>query len=119
MKYCDVLIIYRRLVVLGVLRLIADRVSHLPIFLPIVVFTGPHCDVLGMVVDSAVSSSEDLISGEDGTSTGSLKFWHRQSDMPGIFIFLNMLSSNNPGASVGIGSAALTLRLGTLRDRIV
>ena len=116
-KYCNVLIIFRLFVVLRVLRLIADRMFHLPIFLGIVVFPGPHCDVLGMEMESAVSGSEDLISGEDGTSTGSLEPRHRQSDMPGIFIPLYMLSSNNTSASVG--SSAPTLSLGTLRDRIV
>ena len=95
-KYCDVLIIFRLLVVLRVLCLIADRMALLPIFLGEVVFPGPHCDVLSMETESAVSGSEDLISGEDGTSTGSLVSRHGQSDMPGILILLNMRSANNP-----------------------
>ena len=69
-KYCNVLISCC-LVVLRVLRLTADRVSHLPVFLGVVVVSGPHCDVLSMVTASAMSGSEDFISGEDGASTGS------------------------------------------------
>ena len=69
-KYCDILIIFY-LAKLGVFRLVADRVALLPVFLGKVVVPGPHCDVLGMCQDSAVSGSQDLICGEDGTSTGS------------------------------------------------
>ena len=75
MKYCDV-VISCFLVVLRVLRLTADRIFHLPVFLGEVVFPSPHCDVLSMETYSAVGGSEDLISGEDGTSTGSLEPRH-------------------------------------------
>ena len=71
-KYCDVLIMLDLLVVLGVLRLAADRVAHLPVSLGPVVVPGPHCDVLGRLTLSTVSGSENLLSGEDGASTASL-----------------------------------------------
>ena len=68
-KYCDVLIKFRLVVELGVLRLTTDRVALLPVYQGVVVVPGPHCDVLGGLKLSAVSGSENMISGEDGAST--------------------------------------------------
>ena len=90
------------------LRLAADRVPHLPVYLGVVVVPGPHCDVLGGETLSAVSGSENLLSGEDGASTASLAtVRHGQSDLPGIFISLNINSANNIGFSVGSSALAL------------
>ena len=72
MKHRDILIIFRLLAVVRVLRLVADRVAQLSVFLGEVVVAGPHCDVLGRETDRAVSGSDNLVSGEDGTSTESL-----------------------------------------------
>ena len=95
-KYCDVLIMSRLLVVLGVLRLAADRVPHLPVYLGVVVVPGPHCDVLGGETLSAVSGSENLLSGEDGASTASLATArYGQSDLPRIFMLFSLRASRN------------------------
>ena len=64
-KYCDILIIFCLLVILGVLCLAADRMFHLPVFLGSIVFSGPNYDVLGRETDRTVSSSENQIFGED------------------------------------------------------
>ena len=108
-KHCDILVKFNLLVVLGVLRLTADRVPHLPVFLGDVVVPGPHCDVLGGVILSAVSGSENLLPGKDGTTTNLVRASHRQSDLPRIFIFLNLHSANNIRFSVGSSALALGL----------
>ena len=46
MKHCDILIMFRLFAVLGVLRLPADSVAHLSVFLRPVVVPGPHSDIL-------------------------------------------------------------------------
>ena len=110
MKYCNVLIIFHFLVVFGVLRLAADRVPHLPVYLGVVVVPGPHCDVLGGVMDSAVSGSENLLSGEDGATTARLRtVRYGQSDLPRIFSSLSKISAGNIGFSVGSSALALGL----------
>ena len=109
-KYCDVLIKFGLLVVLGVLRLTTDRVALLPVYLGVVVVPGPHCYTLHIVIFSAVSGSEDLVSGEDGASTASLATArYGQSDLPRIFISLNIHSANNLGSLVGSSTLALVL----------
>ena len=78
-------------VVLGVLRLAADSVAHLPVLLGPVVVPGPHRDVLygGIwkyyfiftifslirltgLTSGTVSSGEDRVSADDGAATTSL-----------------------------------------------
>ena len=46
MKDRDIFIMFHLYVVLGVLRLAADSVAHLPVLLGPVVVPGPHRDVL-------------------------------------------------------------------------
>ena len=109
MKYCNVLIIFHFLVVFGVLRLAADRVPHLPVYLGVVVVPGPHCDVLGGETLSAVSGSENLLPGNDGPTTHIVSASFGQSDLPRIFISLNNLPANNIRFSVGSSALALGL----------
>ena len=117
-KNCDIQIIFRRLVVVRVLCLAADRVAQLSAFLGEVVVAGPHCDVLSRETERTVSGSENLLSAEDGTSTGSLEARHGQSDMPGKLISQHVGSTNNSGA-ISVGSSALILELETSGDGIV
>ena len=94
MKYRDISIMSCLLPVLGVLRLLADSVAHLPVLLGPVVVPGPHGDVLCGVIwkyfsqyfirhvtlipltpltSGAVSSCEDRVSGQDGAATKGLR----------------------------------------------
>ena len=47
MKHGDIFIVSRLLPVLGVLRLAADSVAHLPVLPPPVVVPAPHSDIRG------------------------------------------------------------------------
>ena len=100
-KYCDVRVETPLLPILRVLGQIADRVALLSVFLGEVVVPGPHCDVLGRG-GNAVSGSEDMISGQEGTSTESLFPRYRQADLPGIFIHLNILSVYHPSSNLEV-----------------
>ena len=104
----------RLLVVLGVLRLAADRVPHLPVSLADVVVPGPHGDVLGGERDSAVSGSENLLSGEDGASTATAIIAtarYGESDLPRIFIPLQIANCKLQSHGEGRGSEGFFLVL--------